>query len=66
VPIPDPQIERNRQRTLLRGDLPSPLDPPSGCAFRTRCPLADDVCARQVPELRSAGQTWVACHHAAL
>ena len=65
VPIPDPQVERNRERTLLRGDLPSPLDPPSGCAFRTRCPLADELCARQVPELRSIGQTLVACHHAA-
>jgi len=66
VPIPDPQVERNRERTLLGGDLPSPLDPPSGCAFRTRCPLADELCARQVPELRSVGQTWVACHHAVL
>jgi oligopeptide transport system ATP-binding protein len=66
VPIPDPAIERNRARTLLRGDLPSPLNPPAGCAFHTRCPLADELCARQVPELRSIGRTQVACHHAAL
>jgi oligopeptide transport system ATP-binding protein len=66
VPIPDPAIERNRARTVLHGDLPSPLEPPSGCVFRTRCPLADELCARQVPELRSIGQTLVACHHAAL
>jgi len=64
VPIPDPRLERNRDRTLLRGDLPSPLNPPSGCAFRTRCPLADDLCAREVPALRQMGGTQVACHHA--
>jgi oligopeptide/dipeptide ABC transporter ATP-binding protein len=64
VPIPDPNLERNRDRTLLGGDLPSPLDPPSGCAFRTRCPLADERCAREIPLLRSLGRSLVACHHA--
>ena len=64
VPIPDPNLERNRDRTLLRGDLPSPLDPPSGCAFRTRCPLADERCARETPLLRPVGRSLAACHHA--
>ena len=64
VPIPDPELERARDRSLLRGDLPSPLNPPSGCAFRTRCPLADAVCAATQPELRVIGKSHVACHHA--
>jgi len=64
VPIPDPALERARDRSLLRGDLPSPLNPPSGCAFRTRCPLADAECAATKPELRVIGKSRVACHHA--
>ncbi|MDP6436232.1 MAG: ABC transporter ATP-binding protein [Gammaproteobacteria bacterium] len=64
VPIPDPKIERNRDRTLLQGDVPSPLEPPSGCAFRTRCPLADYRCAAEMPGLRTLGNSLVACHHA--
>lgn len=64
VPIPDPELERARDRSLLRGDLPSPLNPPSGCAFRTRCPLADALCAANTPELRVVGKSHVACHHA--
>lgn len=63
VPIPDPQLETARERKLLEGDLPSPLDPPSGCAFRTRCPLADARCAAERPELRNVSGTLVACHH---
>jgi oligopeptide/dipeptide ABC transporter ATP-binding protein len=64
VPIPDPELERARDRSLLRGDLPSPLDPPSGCSFRTRCPLAEERCAAEKPELRTIGRTLVACHYA--
>ena len=64
VPIPDPDKERSRERELLAGDLPSPLDPPSGCRFRTRCRFAEDRCNREVPDLRSLGQSWVACHRA--
>jgi oligopeptide transport system ATP-binding protein len=68
VPIPDPQIERARPRLLLEGDVPSPLDPPSGCAFRTRCAHVTELCKREAPALKSAGPTadgtFVACHHA--
>jgi peptide/nickel transport system ATP-binding protein len=64
VPIPDPKLERARDRTLLQGDVPSPLEPPSGCAFRTRCPLADHRCAAETPQLRAQGESQVACHHA--
>ena len=64
VPIPDPRLETARERALLEGDLPSPLDPPSGCAFRTRCPLADERCAAERPALRTIGGSLVACHHA--
>jgi peptide/nickel transport system ATP-binding protein len=50
---------------LIRGGLPSPINPPSGCRFRTRCPLADERCAREVPELRVVAEgREVACHHA--
>jgi oligopeptide transport system ATP-binding protein len=63
VPIPDPRLERGKERIVLKGDLPSPLDPPSGCVFRTRCPLAIDLCARQVPAFESIGRDHsVACH----
>ncbi|MCP4000806.1 MAG: ABC transporter ATP-binding protein [Gammaproteobacteria bacterium] len=64
VPIPDPELESKRDRSLLQGDLPSPLNPPSGCTFRTRCPLADTRCAVERPELRVIANTQVACHHA--
>jgi len=64
VPIPDPDKERAKPRVIVTGDLPSPLNPPSGCVFRTRCPKATAICAEQVPPLESAGPGHeVACHH---
>jgi len=64
VPIPDPDAERARPRELLSGDLPSPLRPPTGCCFRTRCRYALERCAAEVPELRALDHGWVACHRA--
>ena len=62
IPIPDPKLERSKVIQLLHGDLPSPIDPPSGCVFRTRCPIAIERCAVVVPDLRRVNEeTEVAC-----
>lgn len=63
IPIPDPDIEDKRERIILKGELPSPVDPPSGCVFRTRCPHAMDICANEKPDWqeRENGH-FVACH----
>lgn len=63
VPIPDPEVEGNRQRIILKGDLPSPANPPVGCNFNTRCPVAVDVCYEMEPDLIEVlPGHWVACH----
>ena len=63
VPIPDPSKERGKHFERLTGDPPSPLNPPSGCPFRTRCPKAEEICARDVPALREIEPgISVACH----
>jgi oligopeptide transport system ATP-binding protein len=63
VPIPDPKKDRARQRIILSGDVPSPINPPSGCRFHPRCPLAIERCSQERPEWREAAPDhWVACH----
>ncbi|PNP98112.1 murein tripeptide/oligopeptide ABC transporter ATP binding protein OppF [Moraxella sp. RCAD0137] len=64
VPLPDPDLERSKSVQLLEGDLPSPINPPSGCVFRTRCPKATDACAQTKPSLAGNESHQVACLHA--
>jgi oligopeptide transport system ATP-binding protein len=65
VPIPDPVIDAQRERILLTGEVPSPLNPPSGCVFHPRCPIATDQCSEVIPELREvAPNHWAACIYA--
>lgn len=65
VPIPDPVADAKRQRVILEGDVPSPVNPPSGCRFRTRCPIADTICAEERPAFRELKPDhFVACHFA--
>ena len=64
VPLPDPKMARENKRIVLTGDIPSPLNAPSGCPFRTRCPYASDVCAQSMPEFKDVGGGhFVACHN---
>ena len=62
VPVPDPNVELKRERIVLQGDIPSPQDPPSGCVFHTRCPMAVDECRVTIPPLKQTGDgRWTAC-----
>jgi oligopeptide transport system ATP-binding protein len=63
VPIPNPELTKTRQRIILEGDIPSPANPPLGCNFNTRCPIAIDVCFNEEPRyLEVSTDHWVACH----
>lgn len=62
IPIPDPRVMRAREAAAIDGEIPSPLNVPSGCAFRTRCPMAMEKCAEVTPKLKKVGNSMVACH----
>jgi oligopeptide/dipeptide ABC transporter ATP-binding protein len=63
VPVPDPVVEMTRERIILQGDVPSPVNPPSGCRFRTRCSKVMEVCAKVQPAWQEVSPNhWVACH----
>jgi peptide/nickel transport system ATP-binding protein len=62
APIPDPAVERGRKHVALKGEVPSPLDRPTGCAFRSRCLHAEPACEKSPPRLEPHGSAWVACH----
>lgn len=63
VPTPNPALEEKRERIILQGDVPSPADPPPGCPFNTRCPIAEERCSQEIPEWRQLKpEHWVACH----
>jgi len=63
VPVPDPEVSRTRQRIVLEGDIPSPMNPPTGCRFHTRCPYATDRCREETPAfLEHEPGHWAACH----
>jgi len=63
VPTPNPTLEEQRKRVILQGDVPSPADPPPGCPFNTRCPIAEERCSQETPEWRELRpEHWVACH----
>ena len=63
IPLPEPSAERAKQGAAIRGELPSPVNPPSGCRFRTRCQFAQELCAHQEPKLRSFGPGHMAACH---
>lgn len=64
VPIPDPVVERKREPIILKGEVPSPLNPPAGCVFHPRCPAATDLCRNEIPVYEEKRPDhWVACHH---
>jgi len=63
IPVPKPSLERAKKGAAIRGELPSPVNPPSGCRFRTRCQFAQEICAAEEPKLRSFGPGHVAACH---